>query len=205
MSAYTNLVRCEASSACLSPDLDKAMSKLSVVLLLLFSLLNAELAGAAEETPLTLLNEVRYSPNLTTAGQPQEEELRAIADAGFQRVIFLAFNDHENAVKNEDRIVRSLGMEFFHIPIIWNAPTIRDFDNFAALMLTSEKTLVHCEVNFRASVFGFLYQVIYLGMALDDARSLLTTIWIPNSTWEGYIAAVLHDKGIDYERDWDST
>jgi protein tyrosine phosphatase (PTP) superfamily phosphohydrolase (DUF442 family) len=181
------------------------MSKLSVVLLLLFPLLNAELAGAAEETPLTLLNEVRYSPNLTTAGQPQEEELRAIADAGFQRVIFLAFSDHENAVKNEDRIVRSLGMEFFHVPIMWSAPTISDFDNFAALMLTSEKTLVHCEVNFRASVFGFLYQVIYLGMALDDARSLLTSIWIPNTTWEGYITAVLHNKGIDYERDWGST
>ena len=178
------------------------MAKLRVAGFLALALLTAELAVAAEEASLSLLNEVQYSSSLTTAGQPHEAELRAISDAGFQRVIFLAFNDHKNALKNEDRIVRSLGMEYFHIPVIWDAPTIRDFDNFASLMLTSEKTLVHCEVNFRASVFGFLYQIIYRGMPIDEARSRLNNIWIPNTTWEGYITAVLLDKGIDYEPDW---
>ena len=178
------------------------MTTLRVAGFLILALLNAGLTVAAEEISLPLVNEVRYSSTLTTAGQPHEAELRAISDAGFQRVIFLAFNDHKNALKNEDRIVRSLGMEYFHIPVMWDAPTIRDFDNFASLMLTSDKTLVHCEVNFRASVFGFLYQIIYRGMPMDEARSRLNSIWIPNSTWEGYITAVLLDKGIDYEPDW---
>lgn len=150
------------------------------------------------DASLSLLNEIRYSPKLTTAGQPSEEQLHAVADAGFQRVIFLAFNDHHDALTNEDRIVRTAGLSFLHIPVAWDAPTLNDFDNFAAVMLTSEKTLVHCEVNFRASVFGFLYQVIYRGTPQEEAFSLLTSIWIPNETWEAYIISVLADKGIEY-------
>lgn len=76
-------------------------------------------------------------------------------------------------------------MDFFHISVLWDAPSVKDFNSFASLMLTSEKTLVHCEVNFRASVFGFLYHIVYRGMPQRDARSLLTRIWIPNSTLGG--------------------
>lgn len=62
----------------------------------------------------------------------------------------------------------------------------------------SGRTLVHCEVNFRASVFGFLYQVLYEGADLDEAMSLMQSIWVPNNTWEAFIARVMNDKGIDY-------
>ena len=95
------------------------MTTLRVAGFLILVLLNAGLTVATEEISLPLVNEIRYSSTLTTAGQPHEAELRAISDAGFQRVIFLAFNDHKNALKNEDRIVRSLGMEYFHIPVMW--------------------------------------------------------------------------------------
>ena len=157
-----------------------------------------ENAPLFENAPLSLLNEIQYSPNLTTSGQPSEEQFRAVAEAGFQRVIFLAFNDHKNAVKNEDRIARSAGLEFVHIPVTWDAPTRDDFDTFGAVMRANERTLVHCEVNFRASVFGFLYQVIYLGTPVEEAWALLTRIWIPNQTWETFIVTALAEKGIEY-------
>ena len=112
-----------------------------------------ENAPLSENTTLSLLNEIQYSSHLITAGQPSEEQFRKLAEAGFQRVIFLAFNDHKNALKNEDRVARSEGLEFVHIPVAWNAPTRDDFNTFAAVMRPKEKTLVHCEVNFRASVF----------------------------------------------------
>ena len=152
----------------------------------------------SENAPLSLLNEIKYSSHLITAGQPSEEQFRALAEAGFQRVIFLAFTDHKNAVKNEDRIARSAGLEFVHIPVAWDAPTTDDFDTFAAVMRATEKTLVHCEVNFRASVFGFLYQVIYLGTPAEEAWALLTGIWIPNETWETFIVSALAEKGIEH-------
>jgi len=174
------------------------MTKALLTTLLLFSIMPSMAEVSRENAPLSLLNEIQYSPNLTTAGQPSEEQFRALAEAGFQRVIFLAFTDHKNAVKNEDRIARSAGLEFVHIPVAWDAPTTDDFDTFAAVMRATEKTLVHCEVNFRASVFGFLYQVIYLGTPVEEAWALLTRIWIPNETWETFIVSVLTDKGIAY-------
>ena len=180
------------------------MTKALLTILLLLSIMpsmaevSRENAPLSANAPLSLLNEIQYSPYLTTAGQPSAEQFRALAEAGFQRVIFLAFNDHKNALKNEDRIARTAGLEFVHIPVAWDAPTTDDFDTFAAVMRATEKTLVHCEVNFRASVFGFLYQVIYLGTPVEEAWALLTRIWIPNETWETFIVSALAEKGIEY-------
>ena len=180
------------------------MTKALLTTLLLFSIMPSmaevshENAPLSDNAPLSLLNEIQYSPNLTTAGQPSDEQFRALAEAGFRRVIFLAFNDHKNALENEDRIARTAGLEFVHIPVAWDAPTKGDFDTFAAVMRATEKTLVHCEVNFRASVFGFLYQVIHLGTPVEEAWTLLTRIWIPNEIWETFIVSVLAERGIEY-------
>lgn len=174
------------------------MTKALLTILLLLPVIPCMAETSREDAPLSLLNEIQYSSNLTTAGQPSEEQFRALAEAGFQRVIFLAFNDHKNALKNEDRVARSAGMEFVHIPVVWDAPTTVDFNTFAAVMRATDKTLVHCEVNFRASVFGFLYQVIYLGTPVEEAWALLTSIWIPNETWETFIVSVLAERGVEY-------
>ena len=149
---------------------------------------------------LSLLNRIDYSPSLTTAGQPTETELPLIASAGYDRVIFLAFTNHPKAVAHEDDIVRDQGLQFIHIPVEWESPSAADFAAFAAVMQTfgSGRTLVHCEVNFRASVFGFLYRVLYEGADVSEAMSLMQSIWVPNDTWEAFIARVMSDKGIDY-------
>ena len=150
---------------------------------------------------LSLLNRIDYSPSLTTAGQPTEAELPLIASVGFDRVIFLAFTNHPKAVAHEDGIVRDQGLQFIHIPVEWESPSPADFAAFAAVMQTfgSGRTLVHCEVNFRASVFGFLYQVLYEDAHVDEALSLMQSIWIPNDTWEAFIDRVTRDRGFDYQ------
>ena len=103
-------------------------------------------------------------------------------------------------VAHEDDIARGLGLQFIHIPVEWDSPNPADFVAFAAVMQThgSGRTLVHCEVNFRASVFGFLYQVLYQGADVDEAMSLMQSIWVPNDTWEAFIVRVMSDRGIDY-------
>ena len=154
----------------------------------------------SDSNGLSLLNRIDYSPSLTTSGQPTEGELALIASAGFDRVIFLAFTNHPKAVAHEDDIVRDQGLQFIHIPVEWRSPSPADFAAFAAMMQTfgSGRTLVHCEVNFRASVFGFLYQVLLEGADLDEATSLMRSIWVPNDTWEAFIKRVMNDKGVDY-------
>ena len=154
----------------------------------------------SDSNGFSLLNRIDYSPSLTTSGQPTEGELALIASAGFDRVIFLAFTNHPKAVAHEDDIVRDQGLQFIHIPVEWESPSPADFAAFAAMMQTfgSGRTLVHCEVNFRASVFGFLYQVLFEGADLDEATSLMQSIWVPDDTWEAFIVRVMNDKGVDY-------
>ena len=161
---------------------------------------HAQAASADDGNGLKLLNQIDYSASLTTSGQPTEAELRQIASAGYDRVIFLAFSNHPKAVAHEDDIVRNLGLQFIHIPVEWDSPSPADFAAFAAVMQShgSSRTLVHCEVNFRASVFGFLYQVLFAGADVDEALSQMQSIWVPNDTWEAFIVRVMSDEGVDY-------
>ena len=166
-----------------------------------FTCVCAEASNADDGADLRLLNRIDYSPLLTTSGQPAEADFALIAAAGYDRVIFLAFTNHPKAVGHEDHIVRELGLQFIHIPVEWESPKLSDFNTFAAVMQTQggDRALVHCEVNFRASVFGFLYQVLYEGADVDAAMSLMHSIWVPNDTWEAFIARVMTDNGVDYQ------
>jgi hypothetical protein len=54
-----------------------------------------------------------------------------LRNVGFERVVFLAFNDHDGSLPDEDRIVRDLGMDHVQIPVVWDAPSTSDFYAFA--------------------------------------------------------------------------
>ena len=64
-----------------------------------------------------IVNYREYSADLSSSGQPTETQLQAVADSGFERVVFLAFTDHDESLANEDRLVKGLGMEYAQIPI----------------------------------------------------------------------------------------
>ena len=175
-------------------------SALLLCLLPLFGA-HADITDTASERALPLLNRIEYSPSLTASGQPTAEALELAARSGYSRVIFLAFTNHQNALEHEDAIVKTLDMEFIHIPVEWEAPSLADFGAFVSAMQapTQQRTLLHCEVNFRASVFGFLYQVIFESVPMDEAISLMHAIWIPNEVWEDFIVRVLTVNGLDYQ------
>jgi protein tyrosine phosphatase (PTP) superfamily phosphohydrolase (DUF442 family) len=159
--------------------------------------------GAADDDLSDIVNYRAYSPLLSSSGQPTEEQLRAVRDAGFERVVFLAFSDHDESLEHEDRIVRELGMEYAQVPVIWETPTPDDFYQFAGLLQAApaKKTLVHCQVNFRASTFSFLYRVIFDDVPIADAKADLNTVWVPNATWRALIFEVLEDNGRSPECD----
>ena len=117
--------------------------------------------------------------------------------AGFERVVFLAFSDHHESIPDEDRAVKELGMEYIHIPVDWEAPTPGDFYAFAAVLEQDpdRKTLVHCQVNFRASAFSFLYRVLFEDVDMAEAKADLDSIWVPNDTWRRFIFDVLEENG----------
>lgn len=97
----------------------------------------------------------QYSPNFSSSGQPTAEQLKAVSEAGFKRVIYLAFTDNQSAIEAEDRLVKSLGMDYLHIPVDFERPTLEDFKDFAAVLKRDKniRTLLHCQVNMRVSTY----------------------------------------------------
>lgn len=139
-----------------------------------------------------------YSQLLSSSGQPSGAQLTLAADQGFDRVIYLAFTNNETAIDHEDSIVKSLGMEYIHIPVDFQQPTIDDFRTFVSVIQEKEgaKTLVHCQVNFRASTFSFLYRVIFLEVPMLDAKEDMDGVWSPNETWFRFIRSVFESYGL---------
>ena len=145
-----------------------------------------------------IINYIAYSDVLASSGQPTAAQFQVQAEAGVQRVVYLAFTDHETSLANEDRVVRDLGMAFVQVPVVWANPQVEDFRLFAAIMAQggNQKTLVHCQVNWRASSFSFLYRVIHDKVPMDDAVVDLTSIWTPTEPWRQFIVDVLDAHGL---------
>jgi len=154
------------------------------------------IAAAGELTDIR--NYVEYSGKFAGAGQPDAQQIRDLHDAGFERIVYIAWTDNNNALPNEDRLVKSLGMEYLHIPVDWSAPTSSDFYLFAGAMQRApgRKTLLHCQANYRASAFALLYRVIYEDVPLVAAKRDMNAVWTPNETWRDLIFAVLEENGV---------
>lgn len=150
-----------------------------------------------------IVNFRQYSERFASAGQPTEAQLEQVRDAGFERIIYIAFSTDRNAIANEDRLVRDLGMDYVQIPVVWSSPTMTDFESFAAVMQRDPgaKTLLHCQVNFRASAFAFLYRVLYEGASVADAKADLDSVWSPDETWRSLILDVLAANGVSPDCD----
>ena len=168
------------------------------VSLIVWSLLAGSSNVLADDGVDDIINFRSYSDAFASAGQPTAEQLASVREAGYERVIYLAFSDHENSLAQEDRVVIGLGMQYLHLPIDWNSPTVDDFGVFAATMRANpdKKTLLHCQVNYRASAFSLLYRVIYDGVPLADAKADMNSVWTPNATWRDLIFAVLDEHNI---------
>lgn len=175
------------------------MHQHTIALLALPILLLSGLALANSGSGTADITNLRgYSPNFYSSGQPSATQLQALKDDGFERIIYIAFSDHEHSLAKEDRLVKSLGMDYLHIPVVWNKPSANDFALFASAMqqAPAAKTLLHCQVNYRASAFALLYRVIYLGASLNQAMNDMHSVWIPTEHWVAFMQNILqaHNK-----------
>lgn len=173
----------------------------------LVALLTCGSAWADSAEPAEIINLRSYSETFASSGQPSAAQLETLKKQGFQRIIYIAFSDHDNALAGEDRLVKNLGMQYTHIPVVWNAPTAADFASFAAAMRSAPdtKTLLHCQVNYRASAFALLYRVIYEQIPLATAKAAMDSVWTPDATWTAFIQSTLtaHDIPLDCKGcDW---
>ena len=176
------------------------MNKFLSSLLILTPLL-AGSANAVEEADPALAeitNFRQYSSTFASSGQPSREQFSTIAENGFERIVYIAFTNNQNALPDADLVVKGLGMEYMQVPVDFNNPLPSDFYAFADSMRrdTDKKTLLHCQVNARATAFSFLYRVIYADVPVARAKADMNTVWQPNEVWRDFIFTVLAENDI---------
>jgi len=172
-----------------------------ICLALCFACLS-NLVVAVEEPPAELaeiINFRQYSDSFASAGQPTREQFTALRDQGFERIVYIAFTNNPNALPDADQVVKGLGMEYMHVPVDFSNPLPDDFYAFADSMQrnTDKKTLLHCQVNARATAFSFLYRVIHEGADMAEAKADMNTVWQPNEVWRDFIFEVLAQNDLD--------
>jgi protein tyrosine phosphatase (PTP) superfamily phosphohydrolase (DUF442 family) len=140
-----------------------------------------------------IYNFIQLSSQIATAGQPTIEQYPTISSAGYQVVINLALKESANALPDEESIATNLGLTYIHIPVIWNKPTIENFEQFMIAMTehSAQKIFVHCAANMRVSAFMYLYLQIHQGVDEATARQDLAKIWTPDEVWQTFIDRVL--------------
>lgn len=141
----------------------------------------------------SIYNFLRCSERLVTGGQPNAEEVARVAAAGYEVVINLALPDSDYALPNEAECVRKAGMQYIHIPVVWEEPRAEDFARFARAMdaTRERRVFLHCAANMRVSSFLLVYRIVREGWSYAQARAELEKIWLPNTTWSTCIDALL--------------
>lgn len=144
-----------------------------------------------------IINYRQPEPGLAASGQPDEQELAAIAAAGYEVVVNLALHDDPRySLADERGTVEGLGMEYVHIPVQFGAPTPADFDAFAAAMDAhrGRRLWVHCAANKRVSVFLGLYWHLRCGRPAEDAFALERSVWEPDAAWAAFKVRMLSGR-----------
>lgn len=140
--------------------------------------------------PLTAIpNFLPISDAIATAGQPTAEQFSSIKAAGYQVVVNLALPSSPNALAQEQAIVEAQGMDYAHIPVLWDAPQREDFERFCAVMEANadKAVFVHCAANMRVSAFMYLYRRLRQGVDAETTAQSLQQIWQPNAVWQAFI------------------
>jgi protein tyrosine phosphatase (PTP) superfamily phosphohydrolase (DUF442 family) len=140
-----------------------------------------------------IYNFLPISDRIFTSGQPTPEQFATLQDAGCEVVINLAMPTSSNAIPNEGELVAIQGMDYVHIPVEWEAPTLEDLQQFFAVMRVHRErvVLVHCAMNMRVSAFVYLYRRLELGASEAEALPALHQIWTPNEIWQRFIDLAL--------------
>ncbi len=133
-----------------------------------------------------IFNYIRIDANTILGGQPTEDQLRSLSVEGYRTTINLATIDPRYSLADEAKSCDSVGMSYIHIPVVWESPTVADYERFKQVMVTlsDEKVFIHCAANYRVTAFYSVYAKQVLGWSEEQAISLRTRIWESNPDWQ---------------------
>jgi protein tyrosine phosphatase (PTP) superfamily phosphohydrolase (DUF442 family) len=134
-------------------------------------------------------NFVPIGDRIGTSGQPRDTQLSTIAREGYAAVINLGMLDPRYCLADEAGLVASLGMDYRHIPVPFDAPTLAHLDTFIATMdeWRDRRVFVHCAANWRVSSFMALYGELRLGWTRERADAHALDLWDMNQCWTNFL------------------
>ena len=144
------------------------------------------------------INFKRYSESLASAGQLHDRHIPFIEKEDYSLVVYLAFDSSEDKSRlGIDKLIRGTGAKYIQLPVDWFQPTPEDYNHFVAAVgaNTERNILVHCQMNYRASAFSFLYRVIESDQDFEEAKEDMFSVWTPDATWTAFINEVLMLSG----------
>ena len=130
-----------------------------------------------------------------TGGQPTEEQICELVDAGYEVVINLGLLGQAYSLPDEAGLVRSLGLGYRHIPVDFKGPKQEDLNAFIDAMddVDGKKVFVHCAANYRVACFVGLYSEARLGWTEQQAGDHIARIWQPDEIWSAFLADARRD------------
>jgi [ribosomal protein S5]-alanine N-acetyltransferase len=130
------------------------------------------------------------SERLATAGQPTEEQIGAIAAAGFDTLINLALPTSDHALPNEARLCARYGLEYLTFPLDFESPELNTALEFFRAMRSrgKQRLFVHCAMNYRVSALIYAYRVAVMREPVSSARQGMLSIWQPSENWRRLMA-----------------
>ncbi|MDP9438143.1 MAG: protein tyrosine phosphatase family protein [Actinomycetota bacterium] len=117
-----------------------------------------------------LVNAEQPLPDVATAGQPEGEHFKRLAEAGYRTVIDLRTSGEDRGL-DEPEAIRRAGMEYVSIPVGHEDIDDGTFDKFRELMADQVRrpVLVHCSSANRVGALLVPYLVLDEGKSAEEA------------------------------------
>jgi len=138
-----------------------------------------------------VMNYHRIDDRLVTGGHFVDDGLAELKAQGVTVVVDL----RDKPPGGQEKKLAKQGIEWINVPIEWNDPEPEDFERFSKVMQAhkSDKVLVQCAANYRASAMTYLYRVVVEGVDENEAAKDLYAVWTPgkeNQKWADYIEEI---------------
>lgn len=148
------------------------------------------LLGQAEKTP----NFHRVSEEIATSGQPSDEDLKRLREAGFKAVLNL--RPPEEGSLAEKPKVEALGMTYVNIPITPETITDEKVQRFSEVVAdpSNKPLLIHCASANRVGGLWFIHRALGQGVAAEQGLKEAKEIGLKSPVLEGIVIRYVDER-----------
>ena len=150
---------------------------------------------------LGILNWRILETNISSSGQPTEEQFVQLHKSGVKAIVNLAPEDHKDALANERELLASLGTNYTNIPVPFDNPCEETFNSFVHALQSAqaERVHIHCIFNARVTAYWYRYICEFRPQDEEEAGTAMESIWRPGREWARFIG---NEKRVDQDHEY---